>query len=587
MKLIRGTMWTTIEFTHETENFQQEFESGLKQFTGVRVDGYQFSPAYKRGVWDGYTHFYDEKLHRIPTGIANLAMEFVKRTQLRYPNLEIDVINEYPEAFIAPEDFPEEITFKDGDDTWPLRDYQYNSVREGVLNDTGIINLATNAGKTGTSVGFIKTLYPYLERGEKIAYIVPSKAIFDQAVATMTNNFGEKAVGYMGDGKRRISDINVILMPSLVSGLKDPTNEVKLTGKNRANQLFVEEVLPVLDGRSNLRTMITNFLRNYRNAQKMTQAREEIVESLEYMLAQNLSDKQIQLQLNNEKVRFQKLMRSKVKDKYDKWEETKQLVADTKVVIVDEGHHSKADTYYNTLLQFENAQYRFAMSGSVDKSDKLTWRRLQALYGDEVYQVSNDEMIERGVSAKPYIRFLNIRKQVLVDNPKNYLEVYDKAIVKNEERNTYIADFTKSFYDTGKKILIIVNRVEHGELIMEMLEKRGVVAEFINGGVKTEGRQRQLDDIKTGKLRVLIATGVLDEGFDVKGGLDMLVMAGSGKSFRLILQRVGRALRKRANGENTSVVLDFYDRQQEMTFKHSQEREDIYNNEGFDVSFLN
>ena len=168
----------------------------------------------------------------------------------------------------------------------------------------------------------------------------------------------------------------------------------------------------------------------------------------------------------------------------------------------------------------------------------------------------------------PYIRFLNIRKQVLVDNPKNYLEVYDKAIVKNEERNTYIADFTKSFYDTGKKILIIVNRVEHGELIMEMLEKRGVVAEFINGGVKTEGRQRQLDDIKTGKLRVLIATGVLDEGFDVKGGLDMLVMAGSGKSFRLILQRVGRALRKRANGENTSVVLDFYDRQQEMTFKH-------------------
>lgn len=587
MRLIRKTMWTYLEFPYETENFQEEFEKGLKGFTGIRPDGYQYAPAYKRGIWDGYTHFYDDKNHRIPTGMANKVMEFVKKTQLSHPDFGVVVVDEYPEAFIAPEDFPEEITFQDGEDTFTLRDYQYNSVKEGILNDTGIINLATNSGKSGTSVGFIKTLYPYLERGEKVAYIVPSKAIFKQAVATMTANFGENKVGYMGDDKRKLREINVIMMPSLVSGLKDPTNEVKLTGKNRANQLFVEEVLPVLDGHSNLRGLITNFLRNYRSAQKMTKAREEIVESLEYMLSENLSDKQIQLRLNNEKVRFQKLMRSKVKNKYDRWEEVKELVADTKVVIVDEGHHSKADSYYETLLRFENAQYRFALSGSVDKSDKMAWQRLQAIYGDEVYQVSNEEMISRGISAKPYIRFLNIRKEVPLDNPRNYMEVYDKAIVNNSERNKYIADFTSAFYQTGKKVLIIVNRVEHGEIIMEMLEERGVPSEFINGAVSSDERTRQLDDIKTGKLRVLIATGVLDEGVDVKGGLDMLVMAGSGKSLRLILQRVGRVLRKRSSGENTSVVLDFYDRSDPTVYRHSEERMAIYTNEGFDISFLN
>ena len=65
-----------------------------------------------------------------------------------------------------------------------------------------------------------------------------------------------------------------------------------------------------------------------------------------------------------------------------------------------------------------------------------------------------------------------------------------------------------------------------------------------------------------------------------------LIMAGGYKSLRLVLQRVGRILRKKET-DNTALVYDFCDKQNVLTYKHSSQRLKIYQNEGFDIKYLN
>jgi superfamily II DNA or RNA helicase len=82
-------------------------------------------------------------------------------------------------------------------------------------------------------------------------------------------------------------------------------------------------------------------------------------------------------------------------------------------------------------------------------------------------------------------------------------------------------------------------------------------------------------------LPVLIATTIFDEGVDVSG-INCLFLAGGGKSMRQLLQRIGRGLRKKADGSGIEVydVLDYHN---EHLARHTLERYKVYKSEGFDI----
>ena len=577
----------------EDDNFTTKYETALARELAVRVDGYQFTKPYKLGVWDGYTSTYDKSNHTFPTGLQDQVEQFNKEWQ-RGELLSYSYEDERGEAFLDEEDFPTEIKVMKGDDELTLRDYQYGSVKNGILGRQGIVNLSTNSGKALTSAGIIKVLEPYLEPNEKVAYIVPSKNIFEQAIETMRDQFGDKAVGYLGNGKEKLSQINVIMMQSLFSKLKEPDTGLKLTGKNREYQIFAQEIYPLFDNKTNLVANLRRFIKNYNT--KGVSYKEHLKQALlELAYSDNITDAKIKLQFNKEYVKYDKLVQKKVGNKWKKYQEYQDLVKNTKVVILDEAHHIKADTYYNTILKFTNATYKFGMTGSIDKKDKLLNLRLKAIFKDVVYKVSNQEMIDRGISAKPTVNMINITKPEGIMSKRNFTGgyinghydegVYVTGIVKNDYRNKIIVNFAKALVDSGKQTLIIVNHMEHGDRITTELRKLGINVEFTHGEVDKNVRTEQMAKAKAGELDVLVATSVLDEGVDISG-FRALIMAGGYKSLRLVLQRVGRILRKKET-DNTALVYDMIDRQNVLTYNHSLQRLKIYQNEGFDIKYLN
>lgn len=441
----------------------------------------------------------------------------------------------------------------------------------------GMVNHNTEIGSS-----IIAQLLPQMEKHEHIVFFVPSKEIFYGAIERLSMRLGGIDIGYMGDGKKKIEQVNVVLMPSLVSALKDPTKGVKVTQKERIPQIIVQDILPQFKGKKNVKTLLQNYVRGYNPTTKIGQRVREELSDLSFS---DLSDAKIQLAMNKYEVTHTKNMKKKVDKKYDAYQETLDFVSNTVCVICDEVHRAKGETWFNSIMQFTNAQYRIGMTGTIDYKNKVLWRRLQGLFGDVVNRVRNEELIDRGFSAKPLIQMVNIKTPQSFINERDYQKAYSNLIVNNEVRNNNIADLTNVLVNDGRTVLIVVNFLEHGDNILKLLSERNVYAEFINGELDSEVRRRQLSDVKEGKLKVLVATTVLDEGVDISG-IHALIMTAGGKSLRQTLQRVGRILRRK-EGDNSAIVIDFVDRTNKHLFKHSEERLKLYEQEGFKIQYLN
>ena len=137
-------------------------------------------------------------------------------------------------------------------------------------------------------------------------------------------------------------------------------------------------------------------------------------------------------------------------------------------------------------------------------------------------------------------------------------------------------------YDKGNGILIIINRIEHGEAISNLLKEEGVAHYFINGQLENDLRDEKIQDMRDGALKVMISSTIIDEGVDISG-IDTLILGAGGKSLRQTLQRVGRGLRKKKTGENKVEVFDFYDLTNKHLKKHSEQRRKIYEDEQFEI----
>lgn len=265
-------------------------------------------------------------------------------------------------------------------------------------------------------------------------------------------------------------------------------------------------------------------------------------------------------------------------------------------------HHTKSDSFYKTFLHAENAIYRIGLTGSIDQNDPMLVQRLRATFSKVISETRNSQMIERGISAKPTIYFSTIEHvlndieeelpngevEVIKNEPvdislnKNYMDSYDKGIVKNNYRNTVIAKISEINYNKGRGVLIILNRIEHGDSISHMLDTLGIPHAFVQGEMEVEEREKHFTDMKQGKLKVLISTSLMDEGVDISG-IDALIMGAGGKSLRQVLQRIGRGLRYKDDGENKLYVYDFTDRVNDFLFSHYKQRREIYEEEGFDI----
>lgn len=590
MKITIGTMFTEVDFEGDTllqEKVHGAVHNEVKHGgMAVKQDGAFHSRAFKSGYWDGLTDFYNFKEDKFHTGLLQQFLAAMRELQKVNPNINYEIEDDRPAPLVHADSIDEKIVLGNGDeDPITLRDYQYDSVHKAFAEQVGIINVATNGGKTEIASGIMQQVLPYLKKHHRVVFFTHSKEIMSQSAERIAKRLGMplSKIGKMGDGKFDIKNKQVVfvMIPTLVSALKDPKKGVKFTPKENVIKFMAEEIVPKFKNTVNTRQLMRNYLKNCKLTTKVWQSAEE---HLMYMAYDNkFTDKSVQMELKKYTVEFEKIMEKKNKDKFKKYKETMEFMESIKVMIADEVHHSKSDTWHTCLSLCENAIYRIGLTGTVDKKDEMGYQRLQAIFSHIVTKVSNEFLIERGISSKPTIRIIPVQEPRNIEIVGNYMEAYKLGIVENDFRNQTIANLAVAY--KAKRpggILISVKEIEHGERIMKLIQDKGITnIAFIHGSSEDEHRSGMLDAFSKGQLDILIASTIIDEGVDMKS-IGCMILAAGGKSMRQQLQRIGRGLRLNGIDGNSVMVFDFFDATNKYLLDHSKQRIKIFKEEKFD-----
>lgn len=246
-------------------------------------------------------------------------------------------------------------------------------------------------------------------------------------------------------------------------------------------------------------------------------------------------------------------------------------------VILEEAHEASGNSYFEILRHCINAHYRLALTATpFMKDNEESNMRLMASSGQIAIRVSEELLINRGILAKPYFKFVKIaQRPAKLYRSTPWQRAYELGIVENELRNRYIVAESVRASRYGLPIMVLVQRKQHGDMLQTMMERNGLKVRFIQGEDDQEGRKRALGELGKGEINVLIGTNILDVGVDVPA-VGMVILAAGGKAEVALRQRIGRGLREKKNGmPNVAFIIDFEDEHNTTLHGHARARQAI------------
>ena len=188
----------------------------------IPVPNYWFSTRYKNHTWDGRNHFYLRQSNTVPTGLLPLVLEHFEDNEVEYT---IDDQREHLSDYKM-EEVADDYSVTEEKES---REYQVQTINKVITNEVvgqpfirGVINIATNGGKTTIAEAIMGQVYPMLKKNHKyLLFVTHSKEIAYQSKKSIENDLGID-VGILGDGKWELKTISVALIPTLYKRIKKP-----------------------------------------------------------------------------------------------------------------------------------------------------------------------------------------------------------------------------------------------------------------------------------------------------------------------------------------------------------------------------
>lgn len=241
-----------------------------------------------------------------------------------------------------------------------------------------------------------------------------------------------------------------------------------------------------------------------------------------------------------------------------------EIKNDFGLIIIDECHHVPANTFSTVVKQFP-AKYVLGLTATTFRKDKL--EKLMYLYiSDQVITATNNDQDKRNESRPTIKTELITRKTQFKGNGKQ--EDFQKAcrfIVADVNRNEQIASDIAVVLTTGAKCLVLTERIEHCEKLLELVRQKskGIHAAIATGVMTKKQRERTAKRMNQERFQLLIATGkLIGEGFDWPAVSHLFLAFPSSWKGKLI-QYVGRVQRN-CEGKTQAVVHDYFDDQAPM-----------------------
>lgn len=228
------------------------------------------------------------------------------------------------------------------------------------------------------------------------------------------------------------------------------------------------------------------------------------------------------------------------------------------VFIIDEAHHSSADSYAKLFEAYPEAQ-RIGFSATPMRNDD---KDLINVYENLIQSsVTTKELINKGYLSK-FIYYApsnsNIADHSISLDKLKVGSGYSIGSTSAPKGRYVYGDIITTWLKYGRnyQTVLFAPDVESSKEYAKLFRKRGIIAESIDSKMSSEKIKSIIDSYRKGKIKVLCNYNMISEGFDMKE-VDCVILTTTTHSYPMFYQRAYRALRK--NGNRSAIVLDHGD----------------------------
>lgn len=221
-------------------------------------------------------------------------------------------------------------------------------------------------------------------------------------------------------------------------------------------------------------------------------------------------------------------------------------------VVVDESHHSMAETY-EPVIRYFTPKFLLGITMYPDRLDGLD---IRDIYGKEVYSLSMVTALARGLLCPVDYRLMSdeIGSLKKLDTIHGRLSIrLLNNIVFIPKRDKEIAEIIQLYMQTldDPRVMIFCPSVEHAEIMAELVKGTIPLHSKIT---KTEKRVR-LELFRNGAFKGATSVDMFNEGLDVKE-INLIVFLRSTSSPNIFYNQLARGVRL-LPGKEKVIVLDF------------------------------
>lgn len=396
----------------------------------------------------------------------------------------------------------------------PRYDYQIKALRQVEKHGAGIIRVATGGGKS-------KIAKLVVARFNRMSLFITTRGILLYQMDDQLKDMG-MTTGQIGDGEMKfVKGVNLGMVQTLVQALEEPS----LPAERRA---VVKSAYGTKKGNANI-------------------SEEEIA----------------------------RLARERFEKKTKRRDAIVKFLSLIEVVIGEEAHEAGGTSYYEILRHCKNASIRVALTATPFMRDSAADNmRLMAAFGPVLIDISEKMLIDRGILAKPYFKFVNADAPKGLHKSSPFERAYTLGYVNSGTLHDAMLRDALMAKRYGLPTLTLVARTAAGDNIKKLYDDAGLRGEFLRGKDDQEERKAQLKRLAAGAIDYIIGTNILDVGVDCPA-IGLVQLGGGMKAEVALRQRIGRGLRAKKSGPNITFIADYSINMNNTLRDHANQRYNI------------
>ncbi|SSD58864.1 related to Putative ATP-dependent helicase IRC3 [Saccharomycodes ludwigii] len=243
------------------------------------------------------------------------------------------------------------------------------------------------------------------------------------------------------------------------------------------------------------------------------------------------------------------------------------------MIIIDEAHHSVANTYLNILTHFDalpsddnSSNVKkipvIGFSATMERQDKKALGQImqEIVYDRGIFQMIDDGWLCDAKFSLVKTKILNdLNDNSILNKDTNDFVLHKlSGIMNTPEMNqiilqTYLTKVVPK--NPSASTLLFGVDIEHVETLNELFLNNGIKSACVTSKTKQFYRDKIVTDFKNGRIDVLMNCGIFTEGTDMPN-IDCILLCRPTRSRSLLVQMIGRGLRLHKN-KKVCHIIDF------------------------------